>query len=165
MLKLHIDRPVEFWKNVLWSNVTKFFDLWISGIFFGKLMSRTTPSTWSNTEVVQSCYGVLFCSRKWKSWLYEGHHEFFEVSSHFGKDGDAFSLQTDAWWTFLKNSHPKVFIQIYWSLVQGSVVECSWVACTVFRFKSHWKHLMELEDQRLSMIWKLFQVRNGPILQ
>jgi len=93
-------------------------------------------SSWSNTEVLQSCCWVLCCRRKWKSWLYKGHHTFFEVSSHFGKDCDA---ETEAWWSM---DFPAVFFQ-------GSVEERFWVACTVFRFTSHGKYLAEIWSKQI----------------
>ncbi len=72
--KADLNRPVEFWKNVLWSDVTKLelFGLLnqqysMSGAKKAKLMSRRTASARSNTEEKQSCYGELYCCRKWNS--------------------------------------------------------------------------------------------------
>jgi len=65
--KLHLDRPV------LWTDVTK--------------LELLGPM--DQLEDVQSCYGVLWCCRKWESGLYEGHHELFkEFNQRFAKDGD-----------------------------------------------------------------------------
>ncbi len=83
---------------------------------------------WRRSSLVM---GVFYFSRKWKSWLYEGHHGFFEVLGHFGKNCDAFGAKTedDDQRTFLQDNHPKVYFQICLCFVQGSVVEYSWVAC------------------------------------
>jgi len=53
---------------------------------------RRRPSLWSNLEEVQSCYAALLDV----DIVYEGHHEFFKVSSHVGKDGDAFGAEPEA---------------------------------------------------------------------
>jgi len=54
--------------------------------------------------------GVLFCCRKWKASL-------FEYQAILAKM--VMPLELDDQWTFLQDSHPKVYIQIYLSLVQG----------------------------------------------
>ncbi len=51
----------------------------------------------------------------------EGHHKFFEVLGHFGKNCFGAKTEADNQWTFLQDSHSKVSIQIYLNLVQGSV--------------------------------------------
>jgi len=95
--------------------------------------------------------GVLCCCKKWKSWLYEGHHAFFKSIKpfFFYKDAGAFGAETKACdqWTILQDSHPKVYIQIYWSLVLVSR-NIFLSGCTVFRFKSDWKYWV------LSLNWK-----------
>jgi len=58
---------------------------------------KRTPSSWSNMEALQSCYGGALLSLEVEILtVYEGHYEFFEVSSHFGKDGDTFGAETEA---------------------------------------------------------------------
>ncbi len=42
-------------------------------------------------------------------------------------------------------------------LVQGSVVECSWVACSVFIFQFHWKYLVKLKERSTNMKTKYYQ--------
>jgi len=62
--KLHLDRPV------LWTDMTK--------------LELLGPM--DQLEDVQSCYGVLWCCRKWESGLYEGHHELFkEFNQRFAR--------------------------------------------------------------------------------
>lgn len=82
--------------------------------------------------------GVLCCYRKWNSWLYEGHYGFFEVSGLFGKNCEAFSAFIDAWWLMdlPAGQHPNVYKSTEASL-KGSIVECTWVTCSVFKFKPH----------------------------
>jgi len=102
--------------------------------------------TWRRSSLVM---GVLCCRRKWKSWLcmkdimnslkYQAILEKMVIPS-------VQKLKLDDQWSFLQDSDPKVHIQIYWSLVQASVVEHPRLACTVFRFKSHWKYLVEFEE-------------------
>lgn len=50
-----------------------------------------------------------------KSWLYEGHHVFFEASGHFDKKCDASGAKTEAddLQIFLQDSLSKVYIQIF----------------------------------------------------
>ncbi len=71
--------------------------------------------------------GVFYCYMKWKYLPYD---------------------DDDDQWTFLQDIYPKVYIQTYWNLVQGSVMDCSWKACSAFKFKSHWKYLVELKENR-----------------
>jgi len=126
---------VEFWKNALWSYVTK---LELFGPISGMQKRQSSwveehhlhGQTWTWSSLVM---GVLFCCRKWKASL-------FEYQAILAKM--VMPLELDDQWTFLQDSHPKVYIQIYLSLVQGWVVECSWV----FRSKSYWTYLVEFEE-------------------
>uniref|UniRef100_A0A671NNV5 Transposase Tc1-like domain-containing protein n=1 Tax=Sinocyclocheilus anshuiensis TaxID=1608454 RepID=A0A671NNV5_9TELE len=58
----------EFWKNVLWSDVTKLelLDPWISGMSGAKKAGEhhLHGQTWRRTSPVM---GVFYCYRKWKS--------------------------------------------------------------------------------------------------
>ncbi len=94
--------------------------------------------TWRWTCFVM---GVFYCYMKWKYLPYDG---------------------LDDQWTFLQDIHPKVYIHTYWSLVQGSVMECSWKACSAFKCKSHWKYLVELKENNDNIKKKImFVVKDG----
>ncbi len=56
-----------------------------------------------------------------------------------------------------QDSHPKVYIQIYLCFVQGLVIECPWVTCSIFRLKFHWKYLVEFEESSNNMKTKDYQ--------
>ncbi len=108
-------------------------------------MSRWTLS-WTCLVI-----GVFCCYMKWKSWQYDGLHGFFEVSGHFGKDYDAFSAETEAWWSMdFPAGHPSQSIHPnllkFGSGISQCSVECSWMACSVFKFKSHGKYLVEFKE-------------------
>jgi len=67
---------------------------------------------------------VLCCCRKWKSCLYEGHHEFFEVSSHCKDDvrPSGQRLKLDDQWT--SSIIPKCTSKSTWAWFRDQ--SCSW---------------------------------------
>ncbi len=142
----------------LWSSGRMFYGvMWafwthrsVSGAKKAKLMSRRTSSPWSNMEVDLSCYGGAFCCRKWKSWLYEGHHRFFEVSSRFGKDCDVFGAETEAWWPMVL--HPWVVLMYVLFFTQVSLL-------SHFHFPSH------VPLAHITHLVPVFLCRHWPALQ
>ncbi len=99
---IHLDRPVEFLKNVwvMWWN-QNFLNPWISsmsGLKSARIMSRRTLSPWSNIEAEYLLW-VYFADARSENPVYETDHGFFEVSGHFGIDCDAFGAETEAWWS------------------------------------------------------------------
>ncbi len=98
-----LDRPVAFWKNVYWVMWWNhnFSDPWISsmsGLKRARIMSRRTPSPWSNIETEYLLW-VYFADARSENPVYETDHGYFEVSGHFGIDWDAFAAENEPWWS------------------------------------------------------------------
>ncbi len=99
---------------------------------------------------------VFFCCRKCKSWLFDETWTLWILCSIRLFQQRLWCLQCRDQWMFQQDSHPNLL-----KLGSGIVIECSWVACSVFRFTSQWKYLLGFEESSGNMktkddqIWKL----------